>query len=44
LKETVNEVVQMMDFTAKNNKIKVVVEYEKEEIFIDNNYMIRTDG
>jgi hypothetical protein len=34
----------MMDYTAKNNKIKVVVEYEKQDIFLNNNFMIRTDG
>jgi hypothetical protein len=44
LRDTVNEVVLMMDYAAKNNRVNVVVEYEKEEIFLKKDFMIRTDG
>ncbi len=34
----------MMDYVAKNSKVKVLVEYESQLILLNKDLMIKTDG
>ena len=43
LRNTINEVTQMLKFSAKNNGIFVVIEYKHKDLESNPNYKIKTD-